>query len=448
VSLRIAASRSGATSLALFFTTLLAFAAGPENVASAQGTPSPSDISAARALFANGVKLQEAGKPAEALELFRRADRVYAAPTIQLHLAECQALVGQLVESSETYRRLINTQLPSDASAPFRAAQTQAQSELPAVDARVPQLRVDVAPANLDGLEVQVDGIVLNAALVGVSRPINPGEHKVSATATGYAPAETAITIPERKKDAAVSLTLTPGRVGAGGYVNFTRGPGVPPPPPPLEVNGAYSGVGRPEDSRFGFILGGRGGINLLGGSLDGPNAIKTNAGAGASIGIEGGLRFARRLYLGATFEYAGYSGGNLDASRFSKDDSVSQSANSEYFGLALGFMSHPTSVAGFYGELGAGYRLFNYSATDTDGEVADSFNFGGVEGQVGAGMTIRAGKSLLFIPKVDVNLGSFSVLSSSCATAGCKTIASTTDANPFHTVILLALGVYFDKDY
>jgi hypothetical protein len=445
VSLRIAFSRSGALSVALVFTTLAVFTAGTERVASAQGSPSASDISAARALFASGVKLQESGKPAEALELFRRADRVYAAPTIELHLAECQALVGQLVESAETYRRLINTQLPADASAPFKAAQQQGQSELPAVDARVPQLRVDVAPANVDGLEVQVDGTVLNAALVGISRPINPGEHRVSASAPGYAPAETSVTIPERKKDGAVSLTLTPGR--PGGLVG-ARGPGVPPPPPPLEVNGAYASGVRPEDSRFGFILGGRGGINILGGSLDGPNSIKTNAGVGASIGIEGGLRFARHWYLGATFEYAGYSGGNLDAGRFSAGDAVSQSANSEYFGLAFGFMSHPTGVAGFYGEVGAGYRLFNYSATDTDGDVADSFNFGGVEGQIGAGMTIRAGKSLLFIPKIDVNLGSFSVLSSSCAAAGCQTIASTTDANPFHSVVLLALGIYFDKDY
>ena len=357
--------------------------------------------------------------------------------------------MGQLVESAETYRRLANTQLPSDASAPFRAAQQQGQAELTTVDARVPQLRIDVLPANTEGLEVQVDGSVLNAALIGVSRPVNPGEHRVVATAPGFVTAETTLSIPERKKDAAVTLTLQPGAGGRpGGSGSFTHGPGMVPPPPPLEVNGAYAVNGRPEDSRFGFILGGRGGVNVLGGSLDGPTAIKNNLGIGGSVAVEGGVRFARRLYLGATFEYAGYSGGTLDSSRFASSDQVTQSANSEYVGVDLGLMSNPTSLAGFYGEVGVGYRLLNYSASDTDGAVADSFNFGGVEGQVGAGMTLRAGRSLLFIPKVDVNFGSFSVLSSSCAASGCKTLAQSTDANPFHTAILLALGVYYDKDY
>ena len=411
-----------------------------EPTAHAQQTPSASDISAARALFAQGVKLQESGKPAEALELFRRADHVYAAPTIQLHLAECQAAVGQLVESAETYRRLNNTNLPADASVPFRAAQTQGQTELPQVEARIPQLRVDVVPPNTDGVEVQIDGVPLNAALVGVSRPINPGEHKIVASAPGFASAGQTVTVPERRRDGTVTLTLTPlaGRADTTGA--------IPPPPPPMEVDGAAAESNA--NSRYGFLLGARGGVNILAGSLDGPTSISKNLGVGGSFGIEGGFRLARRLYLGATFEYVSYSGGDIDSSVYPTGDSISQSAHSEYFGVDVGYMSNPTGTLGFYGELGAGYRVLSYAANDTDTRIADNFEFGGGEGQIGLGATLRIGKYILLIPKVDLNVGTFSVNSNTCSLAyGCRTIANQTTADPVHEAVLFALGAYFDKD-
>ena len=453
MSLRIARPGLVTSASALLLGTLLGAAstAVTEHDAAAQPTTSPSDISAARALFASGVKLQEAGKPAEALELFRRADRVYAAPTIQLHLAECQAAVGQLVESAETYRRLNNAVLPADASGPFRAAQTQGQVELPQVELRIPQLRVDVLPANTDGLEVQVDGVPLNGALIGVSRPLNPGEHKIVATAPGFSAAEASITLPERKKDAAVTLTLgaAGGRQASGGYMNFSRNGAVPPPPPPIEgqrrLHRQRSPGGQP--LRLHPRRAWRG-VNILAGSLDGPTAISKNVGVGGSVALEGGIRL-RKLYIGATLEYAGYLGGDLDSSQFPSGDGVSQSTHSEYFGLDLGYMSNPLGTAGFYGEIGAGYRLLSYSASDQDSRVADTFEFGGAEGQVGLGATVRIGKSLLLIPKVDLNVGTFSVNSSSCSdTFGCRTLAQTTDANPLHEAVVIALGIYWDKDY
>ena len=423
MSLRIARPGLVASASALVLATAFV-AAAPERSACAQSAPSASNVAAARALFASGVKMQESGNPAGALDLFHRADTLYSAPTIQLHLAECQALVGQLVESAETYRRLLNTVLPSDASAPFRAAQTQGQAELPAVEARIPQLRIDVFPPSTDGLDVQIDSVPQSTALVGVSRPVNPGDHHITASAPGYSTAEASLRLPEGKKDAAVSLTLR----RSAGYA--TRDGAIPPPPPPLEVDGAAVGSSRPQDSRFGFIIGGRGGVNFITGSLDGPTDISKNLGAGGSIGIEGGFRLARKLYLGLTFEYAAFSGGSPDSSQFRSGDVVSESASSEYFGGDVGYMSNPLGTVGFYGEVGVGYRHLGYSATDTLGDVDDTFDFGGVEGQLGLGMTIRAGKSLLFIPKAEVNAGSFSVNSNSCLST-CATISSATDANP-----------------
>src|SRR5262249_40398378 len=55
---------------------------------------------AARAAYQEGVQLQDQGKPAEALARFEAAQGLYDAPTHLLHIAECQALTGKLVEAS------------------------------------------------------------------------------------------------------------------------------------------------------------------------------------------------------------------------------------------------------------------------------------------------------------------------------------------------------------
>ena len=61
---------------------------------------------AARAAYQEGVKLQDEGKASEALVRFESAQKLFSAPTHLLHIAECQALTGRLVEASETYETL------------------------------------------------------------------------------------------------------------------------------------------------------------------------------------------------------------------------------------------------------------------------------------------------------------------------------------------------------
>ena len=68
---------------------------------------------AARAAYQEGVKLQDDGKYAEALARFESAEKLFDAPTHLLHIAECQALTGRLVEASETYELLIHKALPA-----------------------------------------------------------------------------------------------------------------------------------------------------------------------------------------------------------------------------------------------------------------------------------------------------------------------------------------------
>jgi hypothetical protein len=79
-------------------------------VASAQ--VNDGERAAARELFKEGDELQRAGHFAEALDKFQRAEQIFAAPTNELRIAECEAALGQLLESGEAYRSVSRTPLP------------------------------------------------------------------------------------------------------------------------------------------------------------------------------------------------------------------------------------------------------------------------------------------------------------------------------------------------
>src|SRR5262245_4965590 len=101
---------------------------------------------AARSAYQEGVQLQDAGKYPEALGRFEAAQKLYDAPTHILHIAQCQAKTGRLVEASETYEGLVRRPLPADAPEAFRQAQEQARQELPDLRPKIPTLRVVIKP--------------------------------------------------------------------------------------------------------------------------------------------------------------------------------------------------------------------------------------------------------------------------------------------------------------
>ncbi len=146
----------------------------------------PERKAAARAAYAEGVQLQEQKDCARALPRFESAERLFDAPTHLLHIAQCQAATGRLVEAQETYATLIHLSLEKGAPSAFHEAQEAGRVEQAKVKPRVPTLRLDTVPpaASLRGLVVQINGTQMPADLVGIARPINPGRYHVKMTAT------------------------------------------------------------------------------------------------------------------------------------------------------------------------------------------------------------------------------------------------------------------------
>lgn len=167
----------------------------------------------ARSLFSQGVKEQEAGRHAEALALFEKAQKLYDAPTHLLHIAQCQVALGKFVEAAETYETLKRVQLAPNSPDVFVQAKAQAETDLPAVRARIANLRIDLTPKpeQLRNLQLVVNDVVIPNELVGVARPVNPGPTKIVARAEGYKDASIDVVLKDRESRS-VGLALQPGQ--------------------------------------------------------------------------------------------------------------------------------------------------------------------------------------------------------------------------------------------
>lgn len=146
--------------------------------------PSPPEIANARRLFTEATELRSAGKWAEAAGKLRDAIAIKETAGLRFHLAHCEEQDGQLVSALHDYDRadeLIREGMKADdvaaLLAPARAALTE----------RVPSLVVKI-PADAEKAAVSIDGTPLGAAAIGKPMSLDPGSHKVEATALHRTP--------------------------------------------------------------------------------------------------------------------------------------------------------------------------------------------------------------------------------------------------------------------
>jgi hypothetical protein len=419
---------------------------------------SDAERAAARELFREGDELQRAGKFAEALDKFNRAQQVFSAPTNMLRIAECDAALGRLVESAEAYRAVVRTPLPPASPPAFQSAVEQAKGELAQVEPRVPRLIVQVEPANAPGQQLQIDGQAVPAALIGEPFPLDPGQHKVSVNASGFASVDQSVILREREtKNLALALKPIAGVTYAPGsgvvppppLIDAPSGPatpglpaGTPPPPPPVVEEGAVENAKK--RSRVGLLLGLHVGLELPTGqipaSTPAPAAIDVGqvSSSGFAYAIDGGLRFARQWYLGLTLEHAGFgAGGNPEAIQAKAS---SPSSNTTAAGAVLGLIVNPDRVS-FFGEIGVQGRWLTESWVDSSGAVT-SVNYNGAELLLGTGIWIPVGKSVRLLPLATVGLGTFSPPNN-----GVTMPSNNNVSPPGHAFFMLGLGGYYNAD-
>ncbi len=186
------------------------------------------DRAAARAAATEGLRAFQEGRFQDAVDLCSRAEVLMHAPTHLLLVARAQAKLGHLVEAQEAYFRIKREHLASDAPRAFVDAQASANEEQAALAPRVPTLKVNLEGASAKDVTLTVDGQSVPSALIGLARPINPGQHTLAARAPTAESDPANVMVPE---GASQSITLTLHPVAAGATsVAATTGPEPAPP--------------------------------------------------------------------------------------------------------------------------------------------------------------------------------------------------------------------------
>lgn len=189
------------------------------------------DIAQARQLGQQAQATYDKGDFAESEKLWAAAAKLYAqAPTLTLGLARTQAKLGKFVAAQESYNKIVrewgNNPSPPPA---FKDAVEAAKAEVGAVSAKVASVTLTVeGPTNPI---VTLDGQPVPAAALGLKRPVDPGSHKVTASADGFKAAETTFAVAEGGSAAAAlkmekdanAVAVVPAGTPAGGPASATE---------------------------------------------------------------------------------------------------------------------------------------------------------------------------------------------------------------------------------
>lgn len=159
----------------------------------AHADPGDAAVRAARQLFLDAEKDEDASHWADALEKLRRVAEVKRTAGVRYHVALCEEHLGQLAAALDEYT-----------SAEGQAREENAQDVLRLVGKRiadlgprVPRLTIRVVP-ELPGTTVTIDDARIPSAVLGTALPMDPGEHRVEASAPDRPAASQRVTLHER----------------------------------------------------------------------------------------------------------------------------------------------------------------------------------------------------------------------------------------------------------
>lgn len=163
-----------------------AFAADPPK----NGT----DPAAAQGLFYEARTLMGQNKFAEACPKLEESMRLDPGIGTQFNLADCNEHVGKITSAWAGFLEVAAQSKVSNQGERERLARKRAA----ALEPRIPKLVVEVSGAP-QGLEVKRDGVAVGSAAFGTAIPVDPGSHRISATAPGKQPWETTVNVAEAK---------------------------------------------------------------------------------------------------------------------------------------------------------------------------------------------------------------------------------------------------------
>ncbi|HEU4726534.1 MAG TPA: hypothetical protein VFT22_01540 [Kofleriaceae bacterium] len=174
-----------------------AFAQSPAPAPSPSSSPSGNASALAEQLFNQARDLAKANQWAEACPKFEASLRYDPVLGTRLNLATCYEHIGKLASAWGLYRESI--ELARKAGDSKRA--DYAAKQAAALEPRLPKLAISAPSSPPAGFVVKRDDTPLDAGALGVALYVDPGVHKVVASAPGFEPVTVSVTLAEAKTE-------------------------------------------------------------------------------------------------------------------------------------------------------------------------------------------------------------------------------------------------------
>ncbi len=176
--------------------------------------PSDAERETARSLMDEGDRLVAANDLEGALKRYEAAHEIMGVPTTGIEVARTRAKLGQLVEARAVAIEVANSTTAPREPAVFGEARVEAAKLAEQLEARIPSVIVTVGPEGLTTASAKIGETRLSAATLGLPFKVNPGEHTLEVSASGYLTETVPFSVVEGEQRK-LAVTLTPAPVSA-----------------------------------------------------------------------------------------------------------------------------------------------------------------------------------------------------------------------------------------
>lgn len=145
----------------------------------------------AQSLFEKGRALMAQGDYAHACPAFAASQRLDPGGGTLLNLAVCHEKEGKLATAWAEFNEALSSALRENR----KDRQTFAQQEIDKLRPELPHLEIHLPAKPAPGIVVRLDGTSLSRQSLAYAVPIDPGVHRVSATAPGREPWSTKVKV-------------------------------------------------------------------------------------------------------------------------------------------------------------------------------------------------------------------------------------------------------------
>jgi hypothetical protein len=216
------------------------------------------DKAAAESLFNEALKLYEAKRYADAAPKFAESLRLEPGIGVMLYLADCYEQTGKTASAWAEFREAQD--LASKTNDP-RGSTAKARADK--LEASLSRMAITLAPgADVAGLEVKRDGVVIGKAQLGTAVPVDPGAHTITAAAPGKKPWESTVQVAAAKANATVTIPELES-LPASPAPSPTPAPSAAPSPSPASASptaaDAQTSASGSSKRTLGIVLGGVG---------------------------------------------------------------------------------------------------------------------------------------------------------------------------------------------